>query len=1094
MRTIVRCLIAVATATLLCQAALAQSTFATITGVVTDPGGALLPNAKVEGTNTAKNFHYTTTTNSDGVYTLVDLEEGPYTVRVTAPGFEEFVVEGLELRGRDIRRVDAKMQVKAVHTTVEVTTGTTLINTETAQVSDDKDTALLRLMPATYVRVWDYLQLDPMVYKPLGAFTTVRFAGSMHNEGDYSMDGVTMQDGTGNPLLTRTMDNVEEGMQDMRVDEAGNSAEFEGLGQLSVNSKSGTNTLHGSAYDVYSTPGLQAIDQFTGVPSGESRVKHKVGLSLGGPVFIPKIYNGHNKTFFFVAEEWKTAPLAAQGEEPTVAPAAWRQGNFSGLSVITDPSANGAPFPGNQIPTSRLNPVALALQNYYPTPNVGNTSVLATRNYQGIVEASPGNLPTGTSRIDRRLSDKSFIFGRLTYIHWVAQSPTVPAELPSLPRALTNTPADTATVAYTYTLRPTLVNEFRWGVGYSLAQSINGAGLNGLSVVNKLGLTGLAPDLPNIGGLPNVSFTQSGITALSVPTDATLNPREFNDHFQDYVSWFHGRHSIKVGVQLSRYHYENQTQGTIFGSSSFSGRFTGLDYADFLLGIPSTMSIAYPGLVQDEVRWQQGYFFTDQFKLTPKVTITYGLRYDYAPPWTSQNGLLSLFDPAIGKIVVPNGSLSKVSSLMPTSYVPVVEASQVPGYNSKTLINADTDNFAPRLGVAWRPFDNNNTVFRGGAGIFYDLAPQAAVEAGVPYNLAQPGYTNTFTNPVIWPQMYPTTPVGGPATITLPSGANPNLKIPYSIQYTATIEHQFWNTAFQLSYVGEETHQGDYTYNYNSALVGLGPFISKPRPFPQYPNINYMTNGANQSFNSLTFNVIRRTTQKGLTFQAYYTLSRNIGDFATPEDAYDLTRERGVVPDNPQDRIVALWVYELPFGRNKPVASGASPLLNHFIGGWRLSGGYQFRTGFYLTPEWTGPDPTGTAYTNSTTAPIVTIRPNQLYNPNISNPNPNHWFDPNAFAAPTAGFFGSAANGVIIGPSSSVVHGQISKYIINTERARLRVEINATNLLNHPNYWNPATNISTLTTVARVADLNSFNTTLDQAGARTVNLQVRMEW
>ncbi|MGH9455884.1 MAG: carboxypeptidase-like regulatory domain-containing protein [Terriglobia bacterium] len=268
---------------LLCRPAMAQSTFATITGVVTDPVGAMLPGAKVEAINTTKNYPYTAVSNSDGYYTLPDLEEGPYTIHVTAPGFEEFVVHGIELRARDIRRIDVKMQLQAVHTAVQVTTGATLINTETSQISDVKDTELLRFMPATYLRVWDYLQIAPMVYKPLGAFTTVRMAGSMHNEGEYSMDGITAQDGTGNPLLQRTMDNVEEGMQEMRVDEAGNSAEYEGLGQLSVESKSGTNTLHGSAYDVYSTPGLQAIDQFTGVPSGESRVKHKVGVSLGGP-------------------------------------------------------------------------------------------------------------------------------------------------------------------------------------------------------------------------------------------------------------------------------------------------------------------------------------------------------------------------------------------------------------------------------------------------------------------------------------------------------------------------------------------------------------------------------------------------------------------------------------------------------------------------------------------------------------------------------------------------------------------------------------------------------------------------------------------
>jgi len=399
------------TSTLLCQAALAQSTFATITGVVTDPGGAVVPGAKVEGTNTATNYRYTATANAEGYYTLANLQEGPYMVRGTAPGFQEFLVEGIELRARDERRIDVRLQLQAVRTAVEVSAGATLIEAEKAQISDVKDTGLLREMPTANVRVWDYLQLAPTVLKPLGAFTTIRFAGSMSNQGEFAMDGITMQDGSGSALLQRTMDHIVEGMQEMRADYAGNSAEFAGLGQASMISRSGTNRLHGSFYDVYTTPGLSALNPFT-LTKEQTSVLHQFGISIGGPVLIPKVYNGRNKTFFFTSMEWKTSPPNNLGMQPTVPLSAWRQGDFSNVAgTIKDPFAGGTPFPGNRIPASRLNPVALGLQSFWPLPNNGDPNVFATRNYYAKVVTHPGSLPIGSSRIDHRFSDKSFLFG-----------------------------------------------------------------------------------------------------------------------------------------------------------------------------------------------------------------------------------------------------------------------------------------------------------------------------------------------------------------------------------------------------------------------------------------------------------------------------------------------------------------------------------------------------------------------------------------------------------------------------------------------------------------------------------------------------------
>jgi hypothetical protein len=379
MRAFFRFLASLSVAALPAGVCVAQTTFAILTGGVTDPAGMAVPGATVEAVHQESNYRYTAKTNATGVYTLAQLREGRYTVRAAAPGFKDFVAKDLQLVARDIRRLDVPMEIGAVGTSIEVTgSGVALIETETARISDTKTDVALKSLPLNTRNLTTFLGLTPGVIESPGDSSVRRFAGSQQNQSDAAIDGITtsnMQNGTQIGPLT----NYIESFQEIRVDMANNSAEFGSVGQVTVISKSGTNTIRGSLFDYYSTPWFRARNPFS--PARSSGVRHKSG---GGPVYLPKIYDGRNRTFFFSFENARGS-IAQTLQRPTVPLESWRRGDFSALApqtVVRDPYANNEPFAGNRIPASRLNGTAIKIQErFYSLPNVGDTGLFRTQNY-----------------------------------------------------------------------------------------------------------------------------------------------------------------------------------------------------------------------------------------------------------------------------------------------------------------------------------------------------------------------------------------------------------------------------------------------------------------------------------------------------------------------------------------------------------------------------------------------------------------------------------------------------------------------------------------------------------------------------------------
>lgn len=1082
-----------------------QTIFATITGTVTDPTGAVVPNVSVTATNVLTGVKSATKSNEAGIYTVPQLNQGTYSVKAEAAGFKEFVVQNVALVSRDVRRVDIKLEVGAVETAVEVSAGATLIETETARIGNTKTSMLLNTLPLNTRGLWAYLALAPGVQQQPGS-SVIRFGGSRVNQENWSIDGVSFSDGVDN-TQTGPLANYIESFQEVKIDLSNNSAEFGSIGQVTIVSKSGTNDLHGTIFDYYSTPWFRARDYFAVArPTG---IFHAPGGAVGGPVWMPKVYDGRNKTFFYFSFETSRGSQRTQNLTPSVPLAAWRNGDFSDLSGVTLRNPfTGEVFPNNRIPDNLINPVSKKIQErFYPLPNFGNTSVFATRNYREAKTRSYDPSTYWTTRGDHRFGDKGYLFGRFTW-HRLYNRP-YEANLPTIGQRNQVRSNRASTVSYTHTFNPTMVNEIRWGFHFNNNPIL--LPINGPQLMEELGIVGLAPGIPEeFTGVLKINWSGSSLTGISPSVNhRPVGYRTHTEEVQEHFSWFRNRHNLKFGFNMLRSEYDSYgAPGNLFGNLTFSSRFTGYPYADFLLGIPTRAARAFPTPRVDRNRWSLDFYAMDDFKISPKLTLNLGVRYEPHFPWRDNRNLLSIFDIGSKKIIIPDGASSEISPIFPTAYVGIAEASSV-GLRGRSIVNMDKNNIAPRVGVAYRPW-GSQTVFRAGWGLFYDVVPfvYGLTSGGVPFVLNEPTFTNPTANPqVILPRVFPATGTGGPSEVSIPAALNPNYETPYSMQYNFTIERQQWDTGFRLSYIGTLGRKAPWAYDINSPVPDARPYIEKPRPFPNYPTITYITNGAGHNYHAMTFEVNRQMA-KGLYLQSTWTWARDIYDMDynwdfdnwafTSENPFDRSREKAVSGDVPTHRWNTNWVYQFPFGRGKKWLSGVSRLANLAVGGWEISGIWSTQTGQFLTPFWTGPDPVGIFYTDSDSAE-VSLRPDILRNPNLPSGQRTieRWFDTGAFAPPQTGRFGTSAKGVIKGPGVNVWHmGFHKEFLFREDRALLRWEMTATNIFNHPNWSNPNTDISDPDGLGQIGGVGgvSGDSTGDQPYVRSFRMGVRFTW
>jgi Carboxypeptidase regulatory-like domain len=1076
-------ILVIAIAGALCVPVVAQTTFGTIVGTVTDSSGAVVPSAAVTVRNEGTNISQDTTANDRGDYSVSHLNPGTYSVSVSEKGLKRFTKTGIVLQTADTVRVDATLQVGELG--VEVTVaggGAPLVESEASNVAGIRTNEVMERLPVNTRGSFNgyfytMLQLTPGAQQ--GSGSAFSMGGTRGNQNQFTLDGTT----TNSPMFGNAIGPAQTTMEstgELRIDLANNKAEYSVPGEVTGTSKSGENMVHGSLFYYHDNGALNARNTFaTSVPFA---IGHDFGGSFGGPVYIPKLYNGKDKTFFFYTFE--SFPSRSQRvAAPNVPTLKFRAGDFSALpagTVIKDP-ATGLPFPNNRIPADRLNAVSLAVQNmFYPLPNYGSAD-----SYNGNFRASlPGHgfKHQQDVRIDHKISAANSIFGRFSYGYMGGD--TAQSDLPAVGALDQHRKAAAVTIADTYIISPTTINEFRYGMVWN--NNPFDLPHNGPALINQLGLQGLTP--ADVNSVP--IFTITGFTGVTADNYwGWVNERAHN--FVDNISWIRHDHTFKAGVEVRRNlgaQYPLALNNTL-GNFGFSGIYTGFAYADFLLGIPQTSSRGNVAPVSAMVNTDVSAFFQDDWKVSRKLTLNLGVRYDVDPPYHEQQGRFFNFDLATGRVIVPQAGMAYVNKLFPTNLIPVVSA-QSAGV-SDSLFHTDWNNIAPRVGFSYRPLATADFVVRGGFGLFYDpnTASLYSVVTAGPF-VSNESFTNSITNGVPlfqFPQAFPS----GTGTIGSQSFSpiDPNLKIPYIEQWNLTVERELLHMGVRVSYIGTMSHHLTWSMNLNQPWPSLTPFNNNMRRFPNIRNVNYEVNGGNSAYNSLHV-VAERKNRNGLYYQLGWTWAKNLTDDmsesdtgSVPENSYDRGRDRGNVPYMPRHRVVGQLLYTLPFGPGRPFFSSLHGVGRALAGGWTISSVLTAQTGTWFNPTFSGFDVSNTN--------TIGGRPDLL--PGVSltpaNQTITNWFNAAAFAIPgcpattpvctsptNVGRFGTAAQNLLSGPGLFAWNAGIHKDFTLHERARLLVQFTATNVINHVNYNNPSTNISSPATVGRITSAGAART------------------
>lgn len=1086
----------------LCAVALttrAQSTFGSIVGSATDKSGASIPGALVTVKNLDENTTRSTVANEQGLYQVLNLKPGRYQLEAMKPGFAVFRIPELPLDARQTLRADVTLDVAGVNETVSVMEAVPLVNTENGTIADSKNFAQVTQLPVNY-RGGSTSPLAVILTVPgvqqdsAGNFS---LAGGLPSMIEFTVDGVSTVNIRSNGAL-QDMYPSSELIREFKVTAVNNNAEFAQVGDVTVSTKSGTNQFHGSAFEYHQNRALDST--VYGSRTKQAKVFNTFGGSFGGPIF-------RDKTFFFGTYEGNRRP-GSTAQQFSVPTAAMRRGDLTNLpgGAAVDPTTR-APFPGNVIPAARLNPVAAKLlSNYYPQANFGDSTF---NNYRNLV-STPSNTDGYDIRVDHTISNKQQIYGRWSY---KKLSSSTANDL--LPADLTSQTNKNIIVSHNYALTPAMMNEFRFGVSQWDRQVT--FPIKGNSALAELGITGLTSQAhPETGAFPGMDFSEgTGFTVIRRGKDGIRQSRTLQ--FTDNLQWMKGRHALKFGLDIRPMRYlDVQTFGGAddFGDFTFNrSAFSGNAFGDLLLGLPATtyFSITGPDLNGPVSHYR--FYAQDEFRVTNKLTVSYGLRWQLHPPFQEKSGNITNFDPVTSTVILPESALAPAAGFL-------ASFNACPGRNaalpcSKVVTNKEYGlgpglrknyfgNFAPRFSLAYRPFSNNKTVLRGGIGVFTmtALGPLAYALTGI-----HTSDTRTYQNfrgagqaPLYsWPQAFSgnlSQDAAGTGEFVVGTGLN--YRDPQSVQWNLTLEREFGKDySVRASYIGMNSYRLNSTVDYNTVAPSATPYTSARRPFTNWSRILSRENIANANYQSMQIEGNRRFA-KGVFLQSSYVFAKNLGNVngdvptafasesgATLADRFNMRNIRGNIVGTRRHRFLFTGIYHLPFGNF--VSKHA--LAQAVVAGWELSTVTMLQSGPWLTPTMAR----GSDQSNiNVVGRRVNVRPDRLGDGKVASPTPDNWFDLAAFATPEPGVgrVGNAGVGILEGPGTMAMSMGMAKTFRLKERTRLRLEGTFTNLPNHPNFAAPATNISTPVTFGRTSSVQ----TSENAGNRVGQVALRLEF
>ena len=1076
-----RCVtLAIACVLILCQESYGQSTFGYVLGTVKDPSGSLVPTAKVTLIIAVTSSQRSTITKADGAYEFVSVEAGMYKITIEAPGFQITESQTFTLDARATGRLDMDLKVASQATSVNVE-AVSIVQTDASNVSETKGSLELTNLP---VAITTRSQGSTSAFSTLTAQPGVQIdnnnniivAGATPSQISLTVDGISSV-GPGSLGALAELFPSFNSIEEIKISESLNPAEFGGVADVTTVSKSGTNEFHGGLFENVQNTDFNAADTFSHVVTPVKL--NNFGVYIGGPVIFPKLYNGRNRTFFFGSYEVLRLPKSFQFIE-SVPSVAMRSGDLTA-------------YDGTVIPKSQINPYSQKLLDFfYPLPNYGPPGAVSS-NYLASF-ATPINSTQGDVRMDQSLGPKHLIYVRYSYKNRrVVNYPKDGSGNPGSPLVgETSNPEiyNSMTAAYNWIVSPSVVNELRGG--FTVVRRGYSTGYTAQESADILGLTVGPGALPGAipPGYDTPTISIAGYMG-SRPQTADVNPQEGTYQVLDSVTWTKSKHTFKFGGD---WRYLSSLNTQVFsdyrlGSYQFNGG-ANLGYspfAGFLLGYPDATTIASvinPNTDAYSKHW--AFFAQDDWKVSQSLTINYGLRWEYHPGFRDKDDDLANFDPYYsstingqlvkGAIILPDQGTFKnvnpafVQSLAP---IPLITAAQA-GVPSNLRYNSKRD-FAPRIGFAYRIGGNNKTVLRGGYGRFIETLLSGSAIDGWSVESSDVAYfgnslgsngTPTFSLPYSFPANIAT-----PGSQAFYIAGEIKLKDPIVEEWNLTLEHDFGKgVGLRVSYDGNHGYnlptsvnsdqQPSNTVGYNQALT----------PFPLLAYIQTTTDLGFSNYNAGTISIKKRSAN--LQFEVSYTFTRNLtnvygcgessaASFAT-EGAFstqlcDPTHpglDYGNTPFSHRNRFLATFLYELPFGKGQAWLNG-NGIMGRVVGGWELSGVALFQTGPFLTVN-TLNDPSGVGFNIYTAVGgrADTVKGVSPY----AGQSLNQWINPAAFVDPpnNIGRFGDSQNGSVNGPGTQAVSLSLLKRFAIKESIRVqKLECRFPNAFNHPNYNPP---------------------------------------
>ena len=1136
----------------------------TITGEVKDQSGALVPNVNVTVTNSGTNVARDTQTNAAGIYSFPDLVPGRYQVKAAAGGFQTSIMNDIELQVQQTARVDFSLTLGASTQTVEVAANAALLATENATVGTVIEEQRIMDLPLNGRSFFSLVALSPNVTYGFTAAAqasgrlggsrgslTIALSGGRATWENYTLDGVTNTDIDFNTYILQPSVDA---LQEFKVQTGIYPAEFgREAGQVNVSTKPGTNEYHGTMSEFLRNDKLDARPyDFTSAsrsatnpsPAKQPYRQNQYGYTLGGPIRIPKIYNGKNRLFFMSNFEGYKSRLTTSSLGTTLT-GPMRNGDFSSILsagyALADPNSRSGTypnitqslFPNNQIPASRLSTGSALLLKWDPLPNLPAAPGLPYRNYQFNL-VTPVDKDTITERIDFNESSKSQWFGRYS---WNDESQfAVNPTLGLNDGNVLYTRASQWVLSNVRTLSPTKVNEARFGYN-SLFNNITQqlAGIENVS--GELGIPVKVSD-PNSWGIPNINFLANNVTTWGNPTSS---PFQINDKYYQFVdnfSWVIGKHSLRMGGEYRINQFPQLGNEFPRGQFYFDSRFTntitptsataatqggGYSGADFMLGDPYEGIIAVALAQADFSNHEWATYLDDTWRVSPRLTVSLGLRWEVAQPLLDKNGLepniqlnqplpnvANVQDLSKHPVYVRTGDSGNFYDGIQFRYTPYWSANggiagSPPlqtvrdGRLGSRLINTNYHDFAPRVGIAYSPSDKWSV--RAGIGIFYsqesknsifDLARgmggRATTLAPTTYSVPTFSYNNFLDTSAL--------PVNVPVSLTW--GASQHLPDSSSIQYVLNVQRSLGKSStVELGYGGSQSRHLDYLADENQGILSASLPAVQRLPYPEWgaSGIQYLFADATGSYNALSAKFTQRFANSLNTLLSY-TWSKSIdntsairgtgNDFSPQNALCPNTCEKGVSDFNVPHRFVASILYTLPFGKGQKFLNHGG-VVNQVVGNWQLSTITTLQSGGVVnTSAW---DSGGTNFiTNATRLNCI-----PGVNPVLPNNNQNAWWNPAAFSNPVAGTFGNCGRNTLRGPWRGTEDASVIKLFPITEHKTLEFRMEMFNAPNHVNLASP-TSIS-WGGGSGAAPISTFGQTLSTSNSmRQIQLALKLNF